>query len=481
MKTRHILAYLAFMSLGLCFFYPFQQVQAQCSGTMTMNNNTCQVRVLGDGTPGFVRVCITTNNIGSSNCNPGGSCNPPFNGGGWSPRIAIFNSNGTTYTGAALSNFANGTPTGTCFTVSAPNGYAYVMGVCPGNNTTITWSTINTCGDNVCTGTAPPCAGPPCETCSSACPACGFTTTPAVQDVVDNCPDFPYTPPLAGGSTATRCASFTAINTTVSFNVIISSTGCSGGNVTNLTWTLHNSTCGAAIQSGTLSGLSFNNLTIGQSYTFCYTFTAACQHNTHRPFFVGAAPLVLSNSLTAFQAILEPKFNILEWQMELANSDFVVQRSSDGFNFEDLASLGYEQGERNDKGQFIYRYFDARLLPQAYYRLKIRNREEGEVTFSAIRHLERSELVQHEGLRLLNSYPVPLKGQLNLDLNASSASLASVKVFNSLGQEVYSQQTAIEQGINKLSIPINDWPSGLYTLSIRDEAGRIQVIEKLLK
>ena len=141
----------------------------------------------------------------------------------------------------------------------------------------------------------------PCTTCETACSACGFATAPTVNQVTNNCPDYPYTPNLTAGQTSTRCHTFTAVNTTVSFNVIINST-CQNGNVTNFSWNLQNASCGGIIQSGTLSNLNFTNLIVGQTYTFCYTFSVptGCYHTAHWPYFVGACntepPLVVNAS-----------------------------------------------------------------------------------------------------------------------------------------------------------------------------------------
>jgi len=310
-----------------------------CSGTYTGTAASCHAITIGNGTPGYIRVCITTNNIPGGNCNPGGACNPPFNGGGHPSRIAIYASNGTTYTGAALSSFTSTTATGTCFIVSTMNGYATIFGLCMGSGTTISWTTINSCGDQVCTGTPPPCTGPPCATCASACGTCGFETNPAVQTVVDNCPSYNFIPALTSGQSATRCHQFTAVNSTVSFGVIISST-CSSGNVSNFSWTLQSSTCGGIIQSGTLSSLSFTGLNIGQTYTFCYSFTVpspagGCSHTTHYPYFVGASTVVLPIELMYFTAKKEKESNLISWgtKTEKDNAYFSVEYSSDGFNW----------------------------------------------------------------------------------------------------------------------------------------------------
>jgi hypothetical protein len=135
---------------------------------------------------------------------------------------------------------------------------------------------------------------PPCNTCASPCgTAAGYATTPSVSTVTANCTTDPFSPVLAAGSTHTFCYSFQATATSVDFNVIITSTCGNTGNVTNFSWSLYNASCGGAIQTGTLASLTFNGLTVGNNYVFCYTFTvpSGCTHSQHCPYFVGATVL----------------------------------------------------------------------------------------------------------------------------------------------------------------------------------------------
>ena len=121
-----------------------------CSGVYTFGAGNCQKIIIGDGTPGQIQVCLTTNNIspatGGNKCNPGGSCNPPFSGGGWNPGIYIFNSNstGTDYVGTLQQDWQDNAPIG-CYTLTLSTGYAVLFGLCNINNTQISWTTVGGC------------------------------------------------------------------------------------------------------------------------------------------------------------------------------------------------------------------------------------------------------------------------------------------------------------------------------------------------
>lgn len=129
-----------------------------------------------------------------------------------------------------------------------------------------------------------------CPSCENPCgDALGYATPPTVQQVVDDCDNDDFIPPLASNSLNTFCNSFTATATSVDFNVIITS-DCGAGNVTNFSWQLYDITCGAPIQTGSLASLTFSPVTPGNSYVFCYTFNVpfGCTHSLHCPYFVGA-------------------------------------------------------------------------------------------------------------------------------------------------------------------------------------------------
>lgn len=218
---------------------------------------------------------------------------------------------------------------------------------------------------------------PVCFNCANACPACGFTTSPTVPQVTGSCPDYPFVPPLETGQTATRCASFTANNTTVSFGVIVSS-NCNNGNVSNFSWTLQSNSCGGVLQSGNLGSLTFTGLTIGQSYVFCYTFTVPnaicgwwwcdCEHTTHWPYFVGAT--VLPIKLESFEGYKKGNSNHIKWltSAEINNDYFTLERSKDAENWEEVTII---KGAGNSNTVNEYAFYDNTYTEGInYYRLK---------------------------------------------------------------------------------------------------------------
>lgn len=170
-----------------------------------------------------------------------------------------------------------------------------------------------------------------CNACVSICGAmCQFPFTPTVAQVVSNCQQYPYTPYIEGTESSTRCHSFVANNNFMNFSVVINST-CQSGNVSNFTWSLYSTGCGSPIQTGTLTSLTLNNLTINQTYILCYSYTVPsnCYHTIHYPYVVGTSPLPIV--LISFDGIAFKDRVKLTWTTatELNTSHYEILRSVD--------------------------------------------------------------------------------------------------------------------------------------------------------
>ena len=209
--------------------------------------------------------------------------------------------------------------------------------------------------DNICPDPCNPCGG-----------ACGWETAPAVQDVVDNCNSWEYDPVLDGCWETTNCFQFEAVNTTVSFGVIINST-CTNGNVTYMEWSLYDNCSGAAIQTGDLSDLTFENLDIGTVYTYCYTIQvpSGCYHTLHYPYFVGASETFLSNEEIVANIVPTEDANTISWSVFDVNcSHYIVQRKNETSDWKDVTKIN---ASSSSKYNYQDKSFDEGYN---YYRIK---------------------------------------------------------------------------------------------------------------
>lgn len=254
------------------------------------------------------------------------------------------------------SSFSDGGITLNLTTLTVGNSYLVQVGYNDGSGCKIPGFCIRV-GDNT----------PQC-TCSSVCShGCGYATTPTVTQVTTTCPEYELNPLSDGGETHTYCYDFIAINSTVSYNMIITSNCGAGGNVTALTWTLQTPTCGANVATGSLASMQATGLTVGQTYVLCYTYTipTTCHHSSLYPYFVGAqTPLPIEiGSLVAYNYNGK---NYVKWSSysEMNSDYFIVERSTDGENFievgkvkgagESTAKLEYEIIDNNYRNTINY-------------------------------------------------------------------------------------------------------------------------------
>jgi hypothetical protein len=181
-KFIHVLFATTFLFFGIGKLLS----QTTCSGTIqstAIPTNPTTVTI-GNGTPGCIRVCITTNGIGTNRCT------------GNNEGIVVRNTAGN-----VIAYWTNTTAVGTCITVTGgTSGFATLSYVCNKSGvSTITWTTVN------CSSGVPVC--PTCtdgiqnqgETgvdCGGPCPACTGSCFDGIQNGLETGVDCGGTCPL---------------------------------------------------------------------------------------------------------------------------------------------------------------------------------------------------------------------------------------------------------------------------------------------
>lgn len=213
-----------------------------------------------------------------------------------------------------------------------------------------------------------------CGTCTYPCgAACVFTYPPTQSQVLSSCIAYKPSPALEGTQTTTVCFTFVANKINMNAGLYLSNpqTGgvCSGE---TWNWSLYNTSC-TSVQTGTqttnIIGSSASPLTVGQTYTLCYTITSSssCYSDAFYPYVYPNEPLPIQ--LISFNGAQDGSDITLSWttETELNNDYFVVQRSTDGINFADLAII---EGNGTSISRQTYSYSDPDPITGLnYYRL----------------------------------------------------------------------------------------------------------------
>jgi len=298
-----------------------------------------------------------------------------------------------------------------------------------------------------------------CNTCATPCgPMCTFASTPTVAQVTSTCTRYDLFSRLNAGQVRTQCYTFTAVAASFSLQMIINTVGCSGGNVTTFDWQLYPSTCASVVQAGNLSNLNATGLTIGNSYVLCYTWTAACQHNSVYPYIVATAPLPID--LIYFDGNASDDKIELKWitASEINNKNFSIERSKDGINFNEIGKL---PGKGTSNNPTPYSFIDLKPTPGInYYRLI-------QIDFDNSSTVSNTIAIRFNGNFVFSIGKNPVTDNLTLTFDSDQNSEIKLTIFNQYGKQVYSQSKGLTSGMQEYLIPVENLSSGVYQLNVQ--------------
>lgn len=172
--------------------------------------------------------------------------------------------------------------------------------------------------------------------------------------------------------------------------------------------------------------------------------------------------------LLYFEVKRTGSYVLLEWETlaEINNDHFIVLKSSDGENWEEILTV---QGQGNTSDQTYYSQIDVNGCDGGcYYKLI-------QVDFGGHR--------EEEGVRVLNSndenlefkisvIPNPINTIANISFSAPESGLFNLIILNQQGQMVYSAKTIGEKGNNHLSFKSSVLAHGSYYFILEDENGK---------
>lgn len=159
----------------------------------------------------------------------------------------------------------------------------------------------------------------------------------------------------------------------------------------------------------------------------------------------------------------------LSWiaENEMGTTNFVIERSFDGFNFERMGSKP-PSGPVNTPT--AYHYSDdiqnAGIHNTIYYRIKALD-SDGRHAFSNV------VIIRVGKSTGIQAWPVPFNDQVNLTITATANSKINICLVNTLGLTIREMDYSISRGLNQLSIGgLEALGSGVYFLRITDKNKR---------
>ena len=187
----------------------------------------------------------------------------------------------------------------------------------------------------------------------------------------------------------------------------------------------------------------------------------------------GTVPVELSS----FSASYSESEIILQWETatELNNYGFEIERSDDNITWQ---KIGFLNGNGSTTERHSYQFKDSDFIfnNTYYYRLKQIDFN-GSSEFSQIIEINPSLV---ENFILEQNYPNPFNPETTIKFSLSDKENVSLKVFNSLGEEVRTIFSGtLEAGIHTYNFDATDLTSGVYVYVLKGDFN-VQVKKMML-
>ncbi|MFL5728545.1 MAG: T9SS type A sorting domain-containing protein, partial [Cytophagaceae bacterium] len=175
--------------------------------------------------------------------------------------------------------------------------------------------------------------------------------------------------------------------------------------------------------------------------------------------------------LLTFEAFSTSGKVLLTWETasEKNTSHFIVQRSSDGINFE---SIGTVKANGNSNSPLLYSYIDySPMHGTSYYRL-LPYDSDGTFGTGPVKSITNN----HTGI-IIN--PNPNSGSFNISFTTDAGTRVKLTLINPLGQTVQEETLQSSSGEISRDMNIQSLASGIYFLHI--EGADQKSISKIVK
>lgn len=228
-----------------------------------------------------------------------------------------------------------------------------------------------------------------------------------------------------------------------------------GGDITNPLATLH------VIDSNQVS-ISYNPSNTAYSVcfkvdSFSYFYCTVC-----------SGFVALPVGWKTFTARRVDKTSLLNWTTseEKNNHHFIVERSRDGKSFLPISNnIPSKSLNGNSSVELNYTFIDQTPLSgHNYYRITqvdIDNHE----SQSYIKEVYFGEEIQ------VSAYPNPATDELQIDIQSPQATSGTITLMDATGRVIKQIQTQMVEGLNHLSIQLQDLSAGIYQLQVSNEKG----------
>ena len=183
-------------------------------------------------------------------------------------------------------------------------------------------------------------------------------------------------------------------------------------------------------------------------------------------YYLTASSAPILSKLPEINVTTFANYNLIEWickdPAEL--SKYVLQRSTDGNNFENIYSIqAFEEKEHT------YGYTDSRHIEDeiVFYRLKQIN-QDGSVIYSPQVKIGQGE---NEFFQIEQNYPNPFNPTTTITVEILESDNYEITIYDIVGKKIETLHSGVlQQGIHSFSFDGSNLPSGIYFCEVKSPA-----------
>ncbi len=196
--------------------------------------------------------------------------------------------------------------------------------------------------------------------------------------------------------------------------------------------------------------------------TYTLTITDACGNTSTDVVTVINNCIVLPITLENFTGYYLNGSNILNWETvsDIHNYNFIIERSANGINFEEIGTIYSDDGLNNSSQ--LYSFTDKSPFPVLnYYRLKQRETN-GTISYSKIIVIKSRDNLNSE--LIINSQNSN-NNSLELTILSGTDGPGDFNILDMSGNIIYHQQIKVAKGSNSVIMFIPEIATGIYVLT----------------
>lgn len=187
---------------------------------------------------------------------------------------------------------------------------------------------------------------------------------------------------------------------------------------------------------------------------------------------------ILPLQLLSFNAVSAGAYNELSWATtrEFEVSEFVIERSSDGVQFESIGTRSAQEGYSGDND---YTYVDRLPAPASFYRLRMTELD-GSFTYSDVREVNGPAVVSAAALSV-SCYPNPVINSVTIRVRASAPTSYRYSLVTVDGQMLQTGMIEAGGADQQTSLNLAATPRGFLLLRVQSADNSVAQTFKLLR